>query len=212
MTITTTVTWADLRHAYDDELSDLADAYAEIESLAADEYPEGLDTTDPADDRLQALKATARQYDQSAKEIQKNQHVLETLDTEYGEGAFEIKMLSGNETMAVDTELKMLAADRDVDVETIQHRRNALVVDKATVDAPDGIPADDAGSPTPSDAPNPLTFALWEQVERLNNAGDVDFTPAGVAGDTDLPPADTSAVPTDSGPSSSTAADSPTPE
>jgi len=211
MTITTTVTWSDLRHAYDDELDDLRDAYNEIHVLAESGYPDGLDTTDPTDDRLQALKATARQYDQSAKEIQKNQHVLETLADEYGGDGFELKMLTGNETMAVDTELKMLAAEKDVDVGTIQHRRNALVVDKATVDAPEGIPRTD-GTPTPSDAPNPLTFALWEQVERLNNAGDVDFTPAGVSGETDLPPSDTSAVPTDAGPSSSTSGDPTTPE
>jgi len=214
VTITTTLTWADLRAAYADELQDLKDAYHEVAGVAADEYSDGLETVAPDDDRLQALKANARQFEQAVEEIQKNRHVLEQLEAEYGPGAFEIKMLSGDEVLENDTELKLQADRRGVPVETLQHKRNALVVDAATVDAPDGVPTDDSGSPVPSDAPNPLTFALWEQVERLNDAGETDFTPAGVSDGGDIQPAATSATPTptDSGADSSTVDDPTTPE
>jgi len=214
VTITTTLTWADLRAAYADELADLKDAYHEVAGVAADEYDAGLETVAPDDDRLQALKANARQFEQAVEEIQKNRHVLEQLEAEYGDGAFEIKMLSGDEVLENDTELKLQADRRGVPVETLQHKRNALVVDAATVDAPDGVPTDDSGSPVPSDAPNPLTFALWEQVEQLNDAGETDFTPAGVSDGGDIQPAATSATPTptDSGADSSTNGDPTTPE
>jgi hypothetical protein len=205
--ITTTVSWADLRSAHDDDLEQYRDAYAEVRDLAEDEYgPDALDSPAPEDDRHEALQALASQYDDAVKQLQKNQHVLDQLKDEYGDGDFKLKMLTGEETMEIETELRMLAQSQNVSVDVIQHRRNTLTVDAATVDAPEGVPRED-GSPKPSDTPHALTMALWEIVERYNNAGAVDFRPAG-AGESDpapSPPSDTSAptsdLPTDSTPS-----------
>lgn len=201
MTITTEVTWADLRQSAESELSDLRDAYDELVALAEDEYgeewadePLPLDTDDMDDDetRLWAIRQQAQQVEESAKAIQKNLNNLARLQDEYGDGPFEVKMLTGEETMAIETELRMLADREGVDVEHVQLRRNGLAVDKATVDAPDGVPTED-GSPAPSKAANALTMALWEQVERFNNAGATDFRPGGF-GETDPAPTPTDAV------------------
>ncbi|AFH22460.1 hypothetical protein OSG_eHP27_00040 [environmental Halophage eHP-27] len=189
MPITTTVSWADLQHAYDDELGQLQDAYDELRAYAVENHGENALQRPMPDNpaglseertELWAIQQQAESLDESAKEIQKNQHILGTLKAELGDGDFEIKMLSGSETMDVEAELRGMAQDRGVDVSTIQLRRNGLIVDAATVDAPAGVPRDDDGSPTPSEAPNALTLALWRQVERFNNAGDPDFRAGGL--------------------------------
>lgn len=209
MTITTSVTWSDLRTAYDDELAELRDAYEEIRDLAVEEYGDGaLDRplpndpeTLPDDQRdLWVYQQQAQQYDEAAKSIQKRQHMLDRLADEYGDGTFEIKMLSGEETMDIETELRMLAQSNDeMPVGAVELRRNGLTVDAATVDAPEGVPRDDEDSPTPSDAPNALTLALWEQVEAFNNAGETGFRAEGF-GDSGRPDptAAASATPTTS--------------
>lgn len=176
--ITTTVSWDDLIHAYDDELADLRDAYDEIEALATDEYGEDALERPATEDTLQVYQTQAAQYDEAAKSIQKRQNVLERLRDEYGEGEFEIKMLSGEETMQIETELRRLAQSQDVSVDVVQVKRNALTVDMATVDAPEGVPSDEDG-PTPSQAPNALTLSLWEHIEAFNNAGETGFTAGG---------------------------------
>jgi hypothetical protein len=185
--ITTEVTWADLRSAYDDELADLRDAYDELTEQAREEYgedwqdrpmPRNPDALGDDERDLWVYQQQAAQYDQAAQSIQKRQHMLDRLADEYGDGDFEIKMLTGEETMQIETELRTLAQERGIDVSVIQVRRNALTVDKATVDAPEGVPRED-GSPVPSECPNALTLALWDQVEAFNNAGETGFRAAG---------------------------------
>jgi hypothetical protein len=201
--ITASVSWADLTAAYDTELTDLRDAYDELVQQARDEYGDGWQTTPATDDTHRVYQQQAQQYDEAAKSIQKRQHLLNELKSEYGNGDFELKMLSGTETMQIETELRTLAQQDDISVDVIQVRRNALTVDAATMDAPDGIPRDDAGSPVPSECPNALTLALWDQVESLNNAGETGFRAKGF-GDSPAPiTADTSATPPNS-PGSST--------
>jgi hypothetical protein len=211
MTITTQITWSELISQYDDELDDLQDAYDELTEQARDEYGADWQDTplpdDPeavADDkqRLWVYQQQTERLDESAKSIQQRRHNLERLKDEYGDGDFEIKMLTGAETMDIETELRMLAQKQDMDVEDVQIRRNDLTVNKATVDAPDGIPRED-DSPTPSECPHALTLALWEQIQTFNNAGDTDFTAAGLGGDSPTDPTDaSSAPPTPSTPSS----------
>lgn len=208
MSITTTVTWADLRNAHAAELDDLRDAYEEIREQATKEYDaDALDRTlpdDPAlldddDKALYVYQQQLAQYEQAAESIQKRTAMLERLEDEYGSSDFEIKMLTGNETMEIETELRMLAQQKDTSLDVVQIKRNALSVDKATVDAPEDLPRE-KGSPTPSQAPNALTLSLWEQVEQFNNAGTLDFRAEGF-GDTaptPTPITDTSATPTTS--------------
>lgn len=209
MTITTTVTWADLLSDATSELDTLRDAYDELQDLATEEYgDDALDRTLPndpdlldADERdLWVYRTQMEQYDSAAKSIQKREHVLQRLKDEYGDGDFEIRMLTGEETVELETDLRMLAQDEGVSMQAIESKRNARVVDLATVDAPEDLPRED-GSPTPSQAPNALTLALWEQVNRFNNAGATDFQPEGF-GESDPAPNPTgakSATPTPSG-------------
>jgi len=211
--ITTTVTWADLQNALNSELADLRDAYDDLRATARDEFgDDALDRTLPNDpDQLDdderdlyVYRRQLAQYDEGAKTIQRRQHALERIRDEYGDGDFEIKMLSGEETLEIEQELRMLAQERDVSVSVVETRRNGLVTDAAVVDAPDDFPTGEDGTPKPSAAPNALTIALWEQANALNNSGDEDFTAAGF-GDSPAPassPGDTSATPTASGGSS----------
>jgi len=201
--ITTTVSWTDLELAYDDELEGLRDGYDELVEHAESEYGDDWQTTPTGDDTLHRIRQEAARYNEAAKSIQKRQHLLGQLKDEYGDGGFELKMLSGEETMQVETELRMLAHQDDVSVDVIQVRRNALTVDAATVDAPSGVPRDDDGSPVPSECPNALTLALWEQVESLNNAGETGFQAGGFGDTTALLRGATSGTPTGS-PGSST--------
>ena len=193
--ITASVSWADLTAAYADELTNLEDAYDELVTQARAEYGDGWQTTPATDDTHRVYQQQAKQYNEAAKSIQKRQHLLNELKEEYGDGDFELKMLSGEETMQVESELRMLAQQDEVSIDVIQVRRNALTVDAATVDAPNGVPRNDAGSPVPSECPNALTLALWDQVESLNNAGETGFRAEGF-GDSPAPiTADTSATP-----------------
>jgi hypothetical protein len=201
--ITTIVNWPDLKAAYEDELNDLQNAYDELVEHARAEYGDSWQIKAATDETLQIYQQQAQQYDEAAKSIQKRQHLLGQLKEKYGDGEFELKMLSGEETMQVETELRMLAQQKDISVDVIQVRRNALTVDAATVDAPSGVPRDDDGSPVPSECPNALTLALWEQVESLNNAGETGFRAEGFGDTTGLSRSDTSAIPTAS-PGSST--------
>jgi hypothetical protein len=168
--ITTTVTWADLAGQYDDELETLREAYSELEA----EYGPDLTNGDAPDEAV----AQALQYDQAVQSIEKRQNVLETLSDQFGAGDFEIKMLSGQESMQIETELKMKASNMNAEFGDIQHERNAMVADAATVDAPDGVPRED-GSPKPSELPNPAILSLWEVIERFTSTGSVDFRPEG---------------------------------
>jgi hypothetical protein len=192
MTITQTVTWDDLEASYDQEFDDLREAYDELVEEARDEYGERWQSQPATDETLQVYQEQAEQYDEAAKSIQKRQHLLDQLKDRYGDGEFEIKMLTGEETMQVETELRMLAKQEDVGVDVIQVRRNALTVDAATIDAPDAVPRDEDGSPVPSESPNALTLALWDQVESLNNAGETGFRPEGFGDKMGYTPDDTS--------------------
>ena len=173
MAITDTVHLTDLIARYKDELSDLRDAYDDLIDWAEDEHG------DRREQWPDAARQTAQAYEEAAKRIEARISFLEKASDEYGDEPFEIRMLSGQETMEIETELRMKANKRDVDVEVIQHERNRSVVDTAVVDAPEGFPTDDDGSPVPSEAPNPLTLSLHEAVESLNQAGEADFRASG---------------------------------
>lgn len=221
-TITTTVTFADLREQYDPELEDLRSAYDDVLDLIEAEYgedaperPTPSDPDDPDAQRLAALQATALAYEQSAKSIQSRQAILERLEDEYDGDTFEIRMLSGQELMDIESKLKAKAREEGVDAEEIQHYRKGLVVDSATVSAPEGVPrglagqtlfqiasedpadADDS-TPMPSEAPNALTLSLYEAVENLNQGGAPDFRAPGFGDRTIGAGPNTSATPTDS--------------
>lgn len=187
-TITTAVTFDDLASAYDDELDDLRDAYDDVTDLATDRFgDDALDRPVPSDadaapddlTELVVLQQQALAYNEAAKQIQQRQHVIGRLADAYGDAPFEIAMLTGAELMDIETELRMEANKRGVNVTALTALRQQLVVDAATVDAPDAVPRDDDDSPVPSECPNPLTLALYEQVETLNAAGDTGFTAPG---------------------------------
>lgn len=191
--ISTTVTFDDLIAAYDDELADLREAYDDLVEWATDEH--GDERVAWPDEAL----AKARQLDSAAQTIQKRQHVLERLADEYDDGAFTLKMLSGAELMDIETELRMEANSRGISPQALDSYREQLVVDAAVTDAPDAAPRDDDGNPLVSECPNPLVFALSEQAERLNTAGETDFRAPGFGERA----AATSATPATSGETSS---------
>jgi len=206
MPITTTVTWADMRAALSDELGELRDAYDEIHDRVTDEYgDDALDRTLPNDPddmddderQLWIYRQQIDQYNSAKQSIDNRLNMLDRLEDEYGSGDFEIKMLSGAETMDIETDLRLLAQQRDTSLDKVRHRRTLLVTDAATVDAPEGVPRDDEGSPQPSAAPNALAVSLWDHIDKLNNAGQTDFQPGGFGeGDPDpTPTTDTSAPP-----------------
>jgi len=207
MPITTTVTWADMRAALSDELAELRDAYDEIHDRVTDEYgDDALDRTLPNDPddmddderQLWIYRQQIDQYNSAKQSIDNRLNMLDRLEDEYGSGDFEIKMLSGAETMDIETDLRLLAQQRDTSLDKVRHRRTLLVTDAATVDAPEGVPRDEDGSPQPSAAPNALAVSLWDHIDTLNNAGQTDFQAAGFGeGDPDpTPTTDTSAPPT----------------
>ena len=212
MPIRTEVTFSDLIAAYDDELADLEAGYEETVAFIRDEWgddaidrPIPTDTASLTDDDLEhlaAMRATASAYEESGKQIQRRNHALETLSRDCDGDTFGLRMLTGAELMDIERDLKLKAQAEDVEQSVVEHYRKALVVDAATVDAPDAIPTDDDGSPVPSEAGNPLTLALYEAVENLNQAGAVDFRAPGF-GDRDLTPAvESSGRPTPAAPSS----------
>jgi len=172
MTVTQNVTFGDLIAQYDDELADLReaaeDAIADAEAQHGDdreEWPESVQQT-------LALLHT------SAQATQQRQHALETIQDDYGSDPFELSMLSGRQLMDLETTLRVKANKRGVEPSTLQSERKALAVDAACESAPEGIPVGEDG-PEPSEAPNPLMLALYDQVETLNNAGATDFRAPG---------------------------------
>jgi len=143
-------------------------------------------------------------YERSAKQLQKRVNLLEYLRGELGDGAFEIKMLSGQETMQTEVDLRTDAQASDADSQTLQLKRNQKAVDAATVDAPEGVPRvtkmDEDGNeyedPVPSECPNALVNTLYQKVEQFNSAGDPDFRAEGFGGDTTPDASVSSAAPT----------------
>lgn len=192
MTITTTVTFHDLSAQYDDELADLRAAYEDTVALARERYGDDAMDTNPSGvengDDLAQLQQTAEAYNEAGKSIQQRQHALETLADEYDGDEFTVAMLSGSELMDIETELRMAAQSKDTDPAVMQAKRKGMVVDAATVDAPDGIT-------DPSDAPNPITLSLYDVVERLNQGGTPDFRAPGFGDEAPSEPPVTSATP-----------------
>lgn len=208
MPITTTVTWADLIDAQRDELDDLREQYDEVTTLAREEYgPDALNQPIPGDlenvaaekRALAVYQQQAAMYDEGAKVLQRRINLLERLRDDLGDGDFEIKMLSGEEAMNLEVDLRTDADDTDA--QAVQLMRNQRTTDAAVVDAPAGFPEDDDGSPKPSDAPNALVNSLFDAVQRYNAAGDPDFRAAGFGGLGAAASAgsESSAVPNDSG-------------
>ena len=184
-TLTTTVTFDDLIAHYEDELSDLRDAYDDTLQAIRDEFgDDAIDEAvpqDPADDErahLKQLQQTANLFSESAKSIQKRQHVLKRLREDYTGDTFGIKMLTGGELADLETELRMQAHRKDVPVETLQAERQRRLADTGTVEAPPEI-CDGDGDPEPSEAPNALALTLAEVIQELNQQGGLDFTPQG---------------------------------
>lgn len=210
-TITTTVTFAELISATDDDLGDHREAYEDAVALAREEFGEdALDRHVPedADDeelqRLSDLQQQAEIHDASGKAIQTRQHVLERLKESYSSMEFTIKMLTGSELMDIETALRMRAHEKGVPVSTLQADKQQLTVDAAVVDAPPEVPRDDDGNPVPSECPNPLTLALFETVQTLNMAGATDFRAPGFGDSTGGAASGTSATPTRAGELSNT--------
>lgn len=178
MPITTTVTWDDLIDAQTDELDDLRDAYEEVAELAREQYGEdALQRPANDDEDHQTLQQQAAMYDRAGKQYQQRINLLGTMQEQYGDEGFEIKMLSGEEVL--DTEAQLRADVQDADEGRIQARRNQRTVNAATVDAPEGVPTDEDDSPRPSEAPNALVDSLFDAVQRFNSAGDTDFRAQG---------------------------------
>jgi hypothetical protein len=207
-TLTTTVTFADLIAHYDDELDDLREAYDDVldairEEFGADAIDEAVPEDPDDDDRqyLRGLQQTANLFSESAKSIQKRQHVLERLREDYSGDSFTIKMLTGGELADLETELRMEAHRKDVPVETLQAERQRRLADTGTIGAPPEV-CDDDGTPEPSAAPNALALTLAEVIQELNQQGGLDFTPQGF-GDPIGTGSPSSATPTGSAPSSS---------
>lgn len=204
MSITTTITWTNLKNQYSDQLSDLEEAHQELKDQITEEFgddaltrqvPQPSEFADALTDenadleRLAVYKQLASQYEQSKAKLDSHRALLERLEGEYGDGEFEVKMLSGREVMDLETQLRMEAnQEDDVDAQVLGMWRNADTVDAAVVDAPEGIPRDEEGSPTPSECPEGLVNALYDQVQKFNSAGDTGFTPRGF--DADLGVAD----------------------
>jgi len=170
--LTETVTFGDLIGRHRQELSQLQDAYDDLQAYADDEYD------DPAE-WPEELQKKANAYQQTANQIEARINFLERIAEDCDGDTFEIRTLSGRETMEIDTKLKTKANQRNVDMEVVSHERNALVVDAATVSAPECIPHDDEGDPQPSDAPDAVVQSLSEVVSTFAQSGDVDFQASG---------------------------------
>lgn len=192
-TITTTVTFDDFSTAIETELANLREAYEDLREHATEKY--GDNEHEWPQETRQELNA----YNEGAKQLQQRKHVLEELANRYSSREFELKMLTGQEILDIETTLRMDASREGVDPEALQAERKGLVADEAVVDAPDEVPTGDDG-PRPSECPNPLTFAVYEQAEKLNQAGDTGFTPPGFEDAPDLAESAVSDHPTDSNP------------
>lgn len=169
--LTETVTFGDLIGRHKSELSQLQDAYDDLQAYAADEYDDKAEWPDELQRKVNA-------YQQTANQIEARINFLERFAEDCDGDTFEIRTLSGRETMEIDTKLKTKANQRNVDMEVVSHERNALVVDAATVSAPDCIPHDD-GEPQPSDAPDAVVQSLSEVVSTFAQSGSVDFQASG---------------------------------
>ena len=200
--ITTTVTWQDLRDAQQRELDDLEAAYDELETLADDDalnrpVPSDLSAIED-EDLLQraAIQQQAELLNQSRATVEKRLNLLDELEDRLGAGPWEIKMLSGQEVMATEADLRTDAQANDWGRQTTQMRRNYYTVDAAVVDGPDEIPRSEDGTLNVSEAvPNALVNSLYEQVERFNSAGDPDFRPEGFGSSGALEPSVSSGTP-----------------
>jgi hypothetical protein len=169
--LTETVTFGDLIGRHKSELSQLRDAYDDLQAYAAERYDDRAEWPDE-------LQRKHNAYQQTANQIEARITFLENFSENCDGDAFEIRTLSGRETMEIDTKLKTKANQRNVDMEVVSHERNALVVDAATVDAPDCIPHED-GDPVPSDAPDAVVQSLSEVVSTFTQSGSVDFQASG---------------------------------
>jgi len=203
--ITTTVTWQDLRDAQQRELDDLEAAYEELEELADDDAlnrPVPSDLSEIEDDDLlqrAAIQQQAELLEQSRATIEKRINLLSELEDRLGAGPWEIKMLSGQEVMATEADLRTDAQANDWGRQTTQMRRNYYTVDAAVVDGPEDIPRSDDGTLNVSEhVPNALVNSLYEQVERFNSAGDPDFRPEGFGSSGGLGPSVSSGTPSQS--------------
>lgn len=169
--LTETVTFGDLIGRHKQELSQLQDAYDDLKEYAAEQYDDRAEWPDE-------LQRKANAYQQTANQIQARINFLKKAADDCEGDTFKIRTLSGRETMEIDTKLKTKANQRNVDMEVVSHERNALVVDAATVSAPDCIPHED-GDPKPSDAPDAVVQSLSEVVSTFTQSGDVDFQASG---------------------------------
>jgi len=121
MTLTTSVSFTDLADAYDAELERLTDAYDDLEAHARDEHG------DPSEWPRETV-GLAQAIDESAKRIQQRQHLLgERLADEY-DGTFSIRMLSGADMEGVESDLRMEASNRGVDLAELDTYRKQLAV------------------------------------------------------------------------------------
>lgn len=189
MAITTTVAWADLRDAQQSELDDLREAYDDLETTAQDEYgedalsrpvPNDLDDIDDEETRaLAAIQQQAALYEQSRETVEKRLNLLEVLEGELGDDPWEIKMLSGQEVMNVEAELRADRKTESWDRQMFALVRNYRTVDAAVVDGPEDIPREDGTLNVSENVPNALVNSLYEQVERFNSAGETGFRSEG---------------------------------
>ena len=172
MPITTTVTFADLIRHYEAELTEYREAYDELTDYAEAEY--GENRAEWPDELTVSLYTIS----EGVKTIQNRVNALERFQDAYDTGTFELKMLSGRELSEIETELRMTAQAQDVEPDQLQAEKKMDVVDAAVVDAPAETPHED-GDPKPSEEPNPLSTALFEQVQQLNQSGETDFRAEG---------------------------------
>lgn len=217
MATTTTVTFGDLAAQYDSELEDYRDAYEQLRAVGRERFGEGWldDPVQPTEEDLEAgtdtaeqyqLQRAAQQYAQAAENTEEMQHAIETFGGRYDGDAFEIKALTGSETIEMEMELRTLANQSDIDDDLVEVKRKELLVNTATVDAPPEVPTDEDGTPTPSACEQRIMFALADYISAYNSAGDVDFTAAGFDAEPVPDPGSSSASQSDS---ASTSAPSP---
>lgn len=218
MAITTTVSWDDLKAAQRADLEDIDESYQELTALAHDKYgddalqiptPDDLESIDDDETlRLAAIQRQAMMYDRSRQSLEKRINVLEFLADELGDDPFELKMLSGQEVMTVETKLRADSKSNDWDSQTLQFIRNQRTVDAAVVDGPEDIPSEDGTLDISGSCPNALVDSLYEQVERFNSAGESDFRPEGFGNHIGSGPSASSGTPTPSNISSEDSAPS----
>jgi len=213
MPTTTSVSFADLAAQYDSELDDYREAYDELREVGRDRYGEGWldDPVQPTEQDIEEgtdtaeqyrLQRAAQQYARAAENTEEMQHAIDAFGDRYDGDTFEVAALTGSETIEMEMELRTLANQQDIDSDLVEVKRKELLVNAATVDAPEGVPTDDEGSPRPSECEQRIMFALADYISAYNSAGDVDFTAAGFDAEPRPAPGASSATPTDSATSS----------